>query len=144
MALMHGMSPRIGDSTPLGQFVPNGKFGRMFPHLAPLHAGDEALSELGGAMFEKAEDAGEEAGDNPDVPAGFTYLGQFIDHDITFDPTSLQESKVDPLALRNFRTPALDLDCLYGAGPDGQPYLYQRANPALFEIGPYQRHCGRW
>ena len=25
---------------------------------------------------------------NPCVPAGYTYLGQFIDHDITFDPVS--------------------------------------------------------
>jgi len=26
--------------------------------------------------------------DNLDIPAGYTYLGQFIAHDITFDPTS--------------------------------------------------------
>ncbi|MFY0563026.1 peroxidase family protein [Archangium lansingense] len=75
-------------------------------------------------------------GDNEDVPAGFTYLGQFIDHDITFDTTPIQEVLVDPLALHNFRTPALDLDCLYGRGPGDQPFLYQLPpNDALFVIG---------
>jgi hypothetical protein len=63
-------------------------------------------------------------GDNANVPAGYTYLGQFIDHDITFDTTALQEIIVDPLAVRNFRTPMLDLDSLYGSGPNVQPYLY--------------------
>jgi hypothetical protein len=64
-------------------------------------------------------------GDNAAIPAGYTYLGQFIDHDITLDTSSLQEILVDPLALQNFRTPMLDLDCLYGAGPNAQPYLYE-------------------
>jgi hypothetical protein len=58
------------------------------------------------------------------IPAGFTYLGQFVDHDITFDPTSKRDQVVDPEALVNFRTPRLDLDSLYGSGPVVQPYLY--------------------
>ena len=78
---------------------------------------------------------GANTGDHPDLPAGYTYLGQFLDHDITFDPTTLSEARVDPLALRNFRTPALDLDSLYGAGPIIQPYLYQRDFPFLFQPG---------
>ncbi len=61
---------------------------------------------------------------NTDVPAGFTYLGQFIDHDITFDPMSKLEPPSDPHTLVNFRTPRLDLDSVYGAGPRDQPYLY--------------------
>ena len=59
------------------------------------------------------------------VPAGFTYFDQFIDHDITLDTTTLKEIIVDPLAVKNFRTPALALDSIYGSGPDVQPYLYQ-------------------
>ncbi|MDQ5834895.1 MAG: peroxidase, partial [Actinomycetota bacterium] len=62
--------------------------------------------------------------DNTRIPAGFTYLGQFIDHDITFDPTPLPEQRRDPHALVNFRTPRYDLDSLYGSGPVVQPYLY--------------------
>src|SRR6185295_18627424 len=81
------------------------------------------------------DDAGNTSADNATVPAGFTYFGQFIDHDITFDPTALQELLVDPLALENFRTPMLDLDSLYGAGPAANPHLYQRGTSDLFLIG---------
>ena len=67
-----------------------------------------------------------EPGDeNPAIPAGYTYLGQFIDHDITFDPASSLQKINDPDATEDFRTPRLDLDSLYGRGPDDQPYLYQ-------------------
>jgi len=80
------------------------------------------------------EDAGkpiteaEGADENPAIPAGYTYFGQFIDHDITFDPTPLTESEIDLNALEDFRTPALDLDSMYGSGPDGQPYLYENVS----------------
>jgi hypothetical protein len=63
--------------------------------------------------------------ENFGIPSGYTYLGQFIDHDITFDPASSMQKRNDPEALIDFRTPALDLDCLYGRGPDDQPYMYQ-------------------
>jgi hypothetical protein len=66
------------------------------------------------------------AGDNAKVPAGYTYLGQFIDHDITLDTTPLEEQEVDPLATTNFRSPSVDLDSLYGQGPVIHPHLYQR------------------
>jgi hypothetical protein len=58
------------------------------------------------------------------IPAGFTYLAQFIDHDITFDPTTALERRVDPDALVNFRTPRFDLDSLYGSGPQVHSFLY--------------------
>src|SRR3546814_17224935 len=61
---------------------------------------------------------------NDNLPAGFTYLGHFVDHDITLDLTSLSDKKRDPLGLENFRTPALDMDSIYGLGPDGSPHLY--------------------
>ena len=130
---VHGLIPRSGDGMPLGETAPTGKFGRMFPKLAALVPPIEGLVALGEAMIDKEPE--EASGDNADVPAGFTYLGQFVDHDITFDTTSLQETLVDPLAIHNFRTPALDLDCVYGAGPAAAPHLYQRGDPDLFEIG---------
>jgi hypothetical protein len=58
------------------------------------------------------------------IPALYTYLGQFIDHDITFDPASSLQKANDPDALIDFRTPAFDLDNVYGRGPDDQPYMY--------------------
>ena len=65
-------------------------------------------------------------GNNDKIPAGFTYLGQFVDHDISLDFTSIGEKQADPQATENFRTPALDLDSIYGLGPDGSRQLYAR------------------
>lgn len=99
-----------------------GKFGRMFPTLPGLQVDDASLNDLAQAMM----DDGSQTGDNPGIPAGFTYLGQFIDHDITLDLTSLGEKMRDPMAVENFRTPSLDLDSIYGRGPDGSPHMYAR------------------
>jgi hypothetical protein len=67
----------------------------------------------------------DDAEENSAITAGYTYLGQFIDHDITFDPASINQRIADRDALTDFRTPRLDLDCVYGRGPDDQPYLYR-------------------
>ncbi len=140
MVKFHGFSPRTGENQPPSQFAQSGKFGRMFPGLRPLTPSLESLTELGNAMNDAKPDSPQ--GDNANVPAGYTYLGQFIDHDITFDTTALQEIIVDPLAVRNFRTPRLDLDSLYGSGPNGQPYLYDLSDPELFLIGTTNEQPG--
>src|SRR5262249_50441186 len=62
------------------------------------------------------------------VAAGWPIFGQFVAHDITADRSTLK-SHVDPSALRNARSPQLNLECLYGDGPVGHPYLYQRDDP---------------
>ena len=53
------------------------------------------------------------------IPSGFTYLGQFIDHDLTMDKTGkpLGDNE-SPAAMIQGRSPALDLDSLYGKGPN--------------------------
>ncbi|MBU7581413.1 MAG: peroxidase [Nostoc sp. TH1S01] len=133
MRRRHGFPPRNGEKQPLSEFAPAGKFGRLFPKLRPFTPSVESLTDLGNAMSDPSPEKPE--GDNLKVPAGFTYLGQFIDHDITLDTTALQEIIVDPLAVVNFRTPMLDLDSIYGSGPEAQPYLYQLDDPDLFLIG---------
>ena len=65
--------------------------------------------------------------DNPRLTAGMTFLGQFLDHDMTFDPTSSLARTQDPESLRNFRIPALDLDSVYGGGPGVSPHLYDQS-----------------
>src|SRR5262245_39758638 len=70
--------------------------------------------------------------ENAGIAAGHTYLGQFIDHDITFDPASSLQQQNDPMALFDFRTPRLDLDSVYGRGPDDQPYMY---DGKMFRLG---------
>lgn len=101
-----------------------GRFGRMFPTLPPLNASDAQLTALAAAM--RDANPGTQAGNNPNIPAGFTYLGQFVDHDITLDTTPLDEQRADPMAIRNFRSPAVDLDSLYGQGPLVSPHMYGR------------------
>jgi hypothetical protein len=119
--------PRHGTVVPRGQQVepgaspPEGRFGRMFPCLQPCDPSDAAIDALVKLMGDRAPG---QPKDNPSIPAGFTYLGQFIDHDITFDPTSKLDQVNDPRALVNFRTPRFDLDSVYGAGPEAQPFLY--------------------
>ncbi len=55
----------------------------------------------------------------PTIPAGFTYLGQFIDHDLTMDRTATALGNAVTIEdLIQGRSPALDLDCVYGRGPD--------------------------
>ena len=93
----------------------------------PLEVSDAKLEALANAMIDN--NPGSPVGNNRHIPAGFTYFGQFVDHDITLDLTSLGDKEKDPLGIENFRTPSVDLDCLYGLGPDGSPHLYAR-NPA--------------
>ena len=68
-------------------------------------------------------------GDNDGIPAGYVYLGQFIDHDIRFDPTSQLQRRNDPDGLINFRTPRFDLDSVYGSGPFDEPFQYDPTGP---------------
>lgn len=72
-----------------------GRFGRLFRKLDPLEPSEEHLVSILNGMHEDAAVSGgwntfspPADEDNPAIPAGYTYLGQFIDHDITFDPAS--------------------------------------------------------
>lgn len=73
---------------------------------------------------------------NLSVPSGYTYLGQFVDHDFTLDVTPLEVQKADPLAIKNFRSPAVDLDSLYGDGPSVSPERFARATTPPFGMVP--------
>lgn len=118
-----------------------GRFGRMFRTLEPLHLSDEVLTALAGRMTEAA--AGTPGGwsgiptpqDNSAVPAGYTYLAQFVDHDITFDPVSSLDRSNDPNALENYRTPRYDLDSVYGGGPLASRHLYDVDDPDKLLVG---------
>ena len=123
----HGKSTRALTTVTLEGIAANGdpgKFGRMFGDLPSLVVDDIALIALAEAMVD--EPPNNASGDNPNIPAGFTYLGQFVDHDITLDTTPLSDQMADPTATENFRTPALDLDSLYGQGQGIDPQLYGR------------------
>lgn len=109
----------------------------MFRKLAPAPVYDEEQLQLLAESMREQDAAGgwnepggpDPAGDNPDIDAAYTYFGQFVDHDITFDATSRLQVKNDPDALINFRTPRYDLDSVYGSGPVDEPFQYDRENP---------------
>jgi hypothetical protein len=124
---MHGATePRGLDGVPRSALF-EGRFGRMFRTLPFFPNDRNALIELGQKMPEERH--GTEEADNPKIPAAFTYFGQFVDHDITFDPMSQLQKFNDPDALTDFRTPRYDLDSVYGRGPSDQPYLYEWTDP---------------
>jgi hypothetical protein len=58
------------------------------------------------------------------APSGFVYLGQFLAHDLTRDETRLQRASADPEQTRNFHVPRLNLESVYGGGPQKSPDLY--------------------
>jgi hypothetical protein len=72
--------------------------------------------------------------DNPTTTAGVTFLGQFLDHDMTFDATSRLGVATRPERSPNSRTPSFDLDSVYGRGPTADTHLYDPADRAKFRI----------
>jgi Animal haem peroxidase len=114
-----------------------GRFGRLFPQLKSLVADNDALKALANTMRDDAATSALTS-DDQNIPAGYTYLGQFIDHDITLDITPLGAHENDPNAVIDFRTPRLDLDSVYGSGPTASPNLYDRLDPNKLAVG----RCG--
>jgi hypothetical protein len=141
ISVSHGHAA-LGTSTPQSTFYDTGRFGRLFPALPPFASDTpfvrDALTELGSGkgLMDAQDDLSDPVTlitdpaksqhnpNNPAMTAGMTFLGQFIDHDMTFDPTSSLARQQDPESIRNFRIPALDLDSVYGGGPACAPHLY--------------------
>jgi hypothetical protein len=107
-----------------------GNFGKLFPNLKPLVLTSDEAHALGGPGS-PMDDPHNESKDSS-IPAGYTFFAQFIDHDVTLDTvTDLNGQPLDKkeiAGLANLRTPTLDLDCIYGFGPEASPYLYEGAN----------------
>ena len=91
----------------------------------PLEADETLLHRLGAAGG--FCDGGDCDGD-AQVEAGWPYFGQYVAHDLTADRSPLR-AHADVAALRNVRSPRANLESLYGGGPAGSPYLYQRDDP---------------
>jgi hypothetical protein len=135
----HAIAPSVAEAA-----TPADRFGRMFPDLPSFVAADNrsraALTdigkprglldardplELGPIRLITNPELSPRNRDNPFHTAGTTFLGQFLDHDMTFDTTSRLGIPVAPEASPNLRTPSLDLDSVYGGGPVASPSLYQ-------------------
>jgi hypothetical protein len=128
-------------------------FGYMFPELQRddnnlLENSPKTLKNLrnlGNAM----EDLGEAKIPGIPIPAIHTFVGQFVDHDITLergsDKIKLSEPRVLPLEeiaknIVNSRSPDLELDSVYGPDVDGALSPRDPRNPAkmlLAEVEPF-------
>jgi hypothetical protein len=106
------------------------RFSRMGPSGIGKQLGDPLRRKLARAMAVGG-------GGSSQIPAGFTYLGQFVDHDLTFDKTTVMlGANVSPAQLLQGRSPSLDLDALYGAGPqDPGSTRFYRADGMHLRIG---------
>ncbi len=127
----HGVASLRGiDHVPCSASHQPGRFGRLFGALPALTLERKVLEELAKSMREEGGSGGDS-----DTPAGFTFLGQFIDHDITLDTTSSLDSQSDPAAVRNMRTPTLELDSVYRGGPEADPMLYDQTREGRLFTG---------
>jgi hypothetical protein len=113
-----------------------GMYGRLFPDLPSFSAEQELLFSLGraGGLCDCGDQADEPASLGSEA-AGWPFFGQFIAHDITAD-RSAPQVRADLSQLRNARSPRLNLEGLYGDGPVGHPFLFQRDDPAKLLTAP--------
>ncbi|MEM9029916.1 MAG: peroxidase family protein [Pseudomonadota bacterium] len=121
-------------------------FGRLFPienghaehhpTARTQRAKARAYRKLAKTMVEPDTD---DIGSDSEMPAGYTFLAQFIDHDITFDTISMLNRPIRDDEFRNARSVALDLDSVYGGGPEEDPYLY---NLPYLRVGKKISGCG--
>jgi hypothetical protein len=149
-AVATGLPPGLTAQPPSGRrfVIREDRFGRMFPGVEPFFRENtprlqEALRDIGkpGGMLDAQDelgDGGKQAAinlivdpnlslnnpNNPTHTAGTTFMGQFLDHDMTFDLSSRLAVVTEPLASPNERTPAFDLDSVYGGGPLVDQELY--------------------
>ena len=92
------------------------------------------LGGSGGIMHDAEDDS-----ENSEIPAAYTFFAQFVDHDITLDAESELTSEALPREqverLPNLRSASLDLDSVYGFGPDVSPHLYDRKQQRRLLVG---------
>lgn len=127
---MHGTAKAIGCS-----HLRLGNFGKLLNipmtwaddvMIGNQRRAEEIAAALGGqnGVMHDVEDA---SGDSV-IPAAYTFFAQFVDHDITLDAGSeLHDPELPPHeidGLPNLRSASLDLDSVYGFGPDVEPHLY--------------------
>ena len=110
-------------------------YSRLFPDLPPYQPEDDLLKKLGGHMGPMVDRDFGRQGDAKLRSAGFTFLGQFIVHDISLDRHSSVNRELAVDQLKNYRTPQLELDSVYGKGPDETPELYYSSDLDLLKVG---------
>lgn len=126
---------------------PDDVYSRMFPGLPPFapqtdESREQAktLGVIDGILDAKdkltegpirlitEQELSENNPNNPNMTAGVTFFGQFLDHDLTFALKAPLDERTEPRRTTNFRTAEFDLDSVYGNGPAGSPELYDTSS----------------
>lgn len=122
----------LREPEPSSPSVSGNVFSRMFPGLPPFAPptdnARERVNQLGarGGLLDARDDQTNEINpNNPNMTAGFTFFGQFVAHDLARTQEDPLLEQADPRRTTNLRSAELDLDSLYGEGPDGSPELYE-------------------
>jgi Animal haem peroxidase len=125
-----GREPTLALAPDVAAITPPFRFSRLGPKATGKQLNETNRKKIGSLMA-----AG--TGGQGQIPAGFTYLGQFTDHDLTFDKTSVTfGDHVSPVNLIQARSPSLDLDSLYGAGPaDPESAKFYEADGIHLKLG---------
>ena len=127
----HGMTKARGCS-----HVAVSNFCKLFPGLQGVILSEDEAEILGGpgGLMHDFD------GQSPDcqIPAGYIFFAQFVDHDITLDTVSglrdVPKSDDEIRGLPNIRSASLDLDCVYGFGPEGSPHIYDTERPGRLAV----------
>ena len=98
-------------------------FARLIPHsqaYAPGLPPRPSATAISQAMVEDPNNPEF----SPNIVLGLVFFGQFVDHDLTLnDTTAGQGPSVSAANPIDLRTPALDLDSVYGLGPHDRARL---------------------
>jgi hypothetical protein len=117
---------------PRGRFAETGRFGRMLPYLRSLKSfkpGPAELGKVGGPMDGGSPPPSDTTQNNPRIKAGYTFLGQFIDHDLTLDATSTLEQQIDPTRPATSAPPRLSSTASTASARRCSPIFMRRTTP---------------
>src|SRR5690349_9728471 len=115
---------------------PVAHFSNLFTASAASKPGAAAADKKAIGVIADARASGVDdppSDDRDNIPAGYTYFGQLVVHDLTQSRVATGADGRE--TLQNLVTPNLDLDTIYGGGPTRCPHIYQP---------PYQAPYQKW
>lgn len=133
---LHGTTVQSALDDPAAVITGRGRYGRLFDPPPIWDRSNEVRREEAGTIaadLTRGDNGNLPAKTNEYIDAIYTFFGQFIDHDVTFDSSSSLQRRADLTYVEDFRTPKLDLDSIYGGGPRQQPYLYDEHGRFVLE-----------
>ena len=127
----HGMAKASGCT-----HVAVSTFSKLFPRATGVAVSEQEAAVIGGpgGLMHDFDGASKDS----TIPAGYIFFAQFVDHDVTLDSVSdlrgspLPASEINELP--NIRSVSLDLDCVYGFGPEASPHIFDGARPGRLAV----------